>query len=182
METKSHFPKKMSWVRKVNFLEFVTLYVDFIINKRIEAEFRSFKDGFFAVCQNSSIDLFDPEELILLICGESHLDFDELERNTTYDGYTKDSTVVLNFWQIFRNFDHEKKKKMLFFVTGSSRAPIEGLSKLPFVIAKNGPDSDRIPTAHTCFNILLLPEYSTKEKLQKYLEIALAYEEGFGLI
>lgn len=30
------------------------------------------------------------------------------------------------------------------------------------MISRNGPDSDRLPTAHTCFNHLLLPEYTDK--------------------
>jgi ubiquitin-protein ligase E3 A len=41
------------------------------------------------------------------------------------------------------------------------------------IIAKNGPDSDRLPSAHTCFNALLLPEYSAKEKLVNLLNKAI---------
>eukprot|EP00960_Hanusia_phi_P014573 430137-Hanusia_phi.AAC.1 len=43
--------------------------------------------------------------------------------------------------------------------TGSDRSPIKGLGSMTFVISRNGPDSERLPTAHTCFNHLLLPEY-----------------------
>ena len=70
----------------------------------------------------------------------------------------------------------------------SDRIPVGGLAKLKLIIAKNGPDSDRflyscvqclaikciltpcrLPSAHTCFNVLLLPEYSTKEKMNDLL-------------
>ena len=51
------------------------------------------------------------------------------------------------------------------FTTGTDRIPIRGLSSLTFIISRNGPDSNRLPTAHTCFNHLLLPEYKTKNKL-----------------
>lgn len=44
---------------------------------------------------------------------------------------------------------------------------------LKFIIARNGVDSDRLPTSHTCFNVLLLCEYSSKEKLQERLQTAL---------
>lgn len=47
------------------------------------------------------------------------------------------------FWEIVHEFSDEEKKKLLFFATGSDRVPIGGLSKLQFVIAKNGGDSDR---------------------------------------
>lgn len=49
------------------------------------------------------------------------------------------------------------------------------------VISKNGDDSDRLPTAHTCFNHLLLPSYSSKEKLADKLTLAIEQSEGFGL-
>jgi hypothetical protein len=45
--------------------------------------------------------------------------------------------------------------------------------RLKLIIAKNGPDSDRLPSAHTCFNALLLPEYSAKEKLVNLLNKAI---------
>lgn len=40
----------------------------------------------------------------------------------------------------------------------------------------------RLPTAHTCFNVLLLPDYSTKEKLKDRLEKAVDYSKGFGML
>jgi ubiquitin-protein ligase E3 A len=76
----------------------------------------------------------------------------------------------------------EQKKRLLFFSTGSDRAPIGGLGSLPFVITRHGEDSDRLPSAHTCFNHLLLPEYKTKEKLQDRLLAAIDNAEGFGML
>ena len=40
----------------------------------------------------------------------------------------------------------------------------------------------RLPTSHTCFNHLLLPEYNSKEKIKEKLLIAIKYSKGFGLI
>lgn len=40
----------------------------------------------------------------------------------------------------------------------------------------------RLPTSHTCFNVLLLPEYSTKEKLRERLLKAITYAKGFGML
>ena len=50
------------------------------------------------------------------------------------------------------------------------------------VIARNGPDSDRLPTAHTCFNVILLPDYKNKEKLKERLLKAITYSKGFGML
>ena len=65
-----------------------------MLNRQIESEFQSFKEGFSLVCTNSSIGMFRPEELELLVCGEPNLDFAELERHTVYDGYSKDSQTI----------------------------------------------------------------------------------------
>ena len=58
---------------------------------------------------------------------------------------------------------------------------IGGLARLKLIISRNGPDTDRLPTAHTCFNALLLSDYSSLEKLQEKLSIAIDNAEGFGL-
>lgn len=44
-----------------------------------------------------------------------------------------------------------------------------------------GPDSDKLPTAHTCFNALLLPEYGSRDKLRSKLLTAIQNAQGFGL-
>jgi len=46
---------------------------------------------------------------------------------------------------------------------------------------RDGPDSSRLPTSHTCFNSLLLPSYRSKEKLADRLRLAILNSEGFGL-
>lgn len=61
------------------------------------------------------------------------------------------------------------------------RAPVGGLSNLELMIQRAGPDSEALPTAHTCFNYFLLPEYSDREKLRKKLLTAINNAEGFGL-
>ncbi len=68
------------------------------------------------------------------------------------------------FWRVVHGLQPEQQKQLLFFVTGSDRVPIKGLASLtpPFTISRAGPHSDRLPTAHTCFNHLLLPDYQVR--------------------
>lgn len=40
----------------------------------------------------------------------------------------------------------------------------------------------RLPMAHTCYNVLLLPEYNNKEKLKERLMKAIDYSKGFGML
>ncbi|XP_057670032.1 ubiquitin-protein ligase E3A isoform X1 [Diorhabda carinulata] len=171
-------------VTQENKYEFVDLYADFLLNKSVEKQFSAFYKGFQMVVDESPLELlFRPEEIELLICGSKNFDFDELEHSTEYDGgYTNESQIIKDFWSVVHALSLEDKRKLLQFTTGSDRVPIGGLSRLKLVIAKNGPDSDRLPTAHTCFNVLLLPEYSSKTKLKDRLVKAINYSKGFGML
>jgi ubiquitin-protein ligase E3 A len=73
------------------------------------------------------------------------------------------------------------KKAFLFFVTGTDRAPIGGLSRVSIIIQKQGPDSNSLPSAQTCSGVLLIPEYRSHAKLKSKMELALKHKEGFGM-
>eukprot|EP00854_Cymbomonas_tetramitiformis_P005952 gene5952-7156_t len=170
-------------VTNANKEQYVDLYVRFLLESGIERQFVAFKRGFRRLCGGPVLHLFRPEELEQLICGSPVLDFEALEKHTQYDdGYSKESRAIQNFWTVVHRLKQEDKKKLLFFATGSDRVPIKGLGNLPFVISRNGPHSDRLPTAHTCFNHLLLPEYDTEETLENRLMTAINNAEGFGLM
>uniref|UniRef100_A0AAV1UAM6 HECT-type E3 ubiquitin transferase n=1 Tax=Peronospora matthiolae TaxID=2874970 RepID=A0AAV1UAM6_9STRA len=162
--------------------EYVALYVDYVLNRSVCRQYAAFHHGFHQVCNHEVLSMFRWEELQLLICGNSDLDFEALEEATHYeDGFAANSRLIRDFWIVVHALPLEDKKKLLRFATGSDRVPIRGLSTLVFVISRNGPDSDRLPTAHTCYNHLLLPEYSSREKLKDRLLIAISEAEGFGL-
>ncbi|KAJ5077046.1 e3 ubiquitin-protein ligase hectd2-related [Anaeramoeba ignava] len=163
--------------------EYVDLYVEFELVKSIEQQFNSFHRGFKEVCEGMVLSLLRPEELELLVCGDPIFDFSALQAVCKYeDGYTATSQVIKWLWEILSSFSIESQKKFLFFTCGSDRVPVGGLTEMKFVISRNGPDSDRLPTAHTCFNHLLLPEYTSKEKLREKLETAIKNSEGFGML
>ena len=94
----------------------------------------------------------------------------------------RDCDLVLWFWDVVMAFSEAKKRRFLQFVTGNTR-PVGGLGSLvpKFKIVKNGEHSSRLPTAHVCFNVLLLPQYASKEWLADRLEKAIENDQGFGL-
>lgn len=67
------------------------------------------------------------------------------------------------------------------FLTGSDRIPIYGMSSLRIVIQSTSSGQDYLPVAHTCYNLLDLPKYSTKEILSTRLTQAIDHYEGFSL-
>ncbi|KAJ8541277.1 hypothetical protein K7X08_002093 [Anisodus acutangulus] len=113
---------------------------------------------------------------------------DDLRANTEYSGYSPASPVIQWFWEVIQAFSKEDKARLLQFVTGTSKVPLEGFSALQgisgsqkFQIHKAYGSPDHLPSAHTCFNQLDLPEYPSKEHLEERLLLAIhEANEGFG--
>eukprot|EP00611_Tribonema_gayanum_P020019 TRINITY_DN3580_c0_g1_i4.p1 TRINITY_DN3580_c0_g1~~TRINITY_DN3580_c0_g1_i4.p1 ORF type:complete len:291 (-),score=114.78 TRINITY_DN3580_c0_g1_i4:146-1018(-) len=160
---------------------FVALYISWLLRDSIQAQYDAFERGFLRVMGSASLSLLRAEELELLVAGSPAVDFDQLQKVAEYEGYTSDHETVKQFWQVVHDLDAEAKKNFLFFVTGCKRAPAGGLGRLTFKVQRAGPDSDALPTAHTCFNTILLPEYATPDKLRSRLLTAITECEGFGL-
>ncbi|CAE8608457.1 unnamed protein product, partial [Polarella glacialis] len=134
------------------------------------------------VCDSPLFNALHSAELEMIVCGEQELDFSQLKRNVHYDGFCEDMPYVNAFWQLMLSFDVVQKKRFLSFVTGSDLAPVGGLQELQLVIQRNGGEpTERLPTAHTCFNLLLLPEYGSTSKLERMVNCAMHNAEGFGL-
>lgn len=176
-EGGAHIP-----VTAENRKEYVDLYVSFLLETSVKKQFESFKKGFECVCNSPAFRLFDYRELELLICGSPSFDFSELRETATYYDFEEEDITIQHFWKIMDEMDIELKKKFLFFTTGSDRSPIGGLGKLKINITKHGDDSELLPSAHTCFNTLLLPPYKSYEKTKSKLLAAIENSEGFGLM
>ena len=162
--------------------EYAELYLDWYFNKSIKEVFASFERGFYRVFNRDLSKVLSAEELELIICGTQVLDFNELKKNCHYEEYTENSETIKYFWEILLEFNEEEKKKFLSFVTGCDRAPIDGLGSLPITVSNGGTKLNQLPSAHTCFNNLILPDYKNKEVMRKKIHIAMNYSEGFGLI
>ena len=160
--------------------EYVELCVNWFFNESIEEYYESFEKGFYKVFDKKLSKILSPKELELIICGTPTLDFNELKKAAQYEDYTPDSKTIKYFWEILLEFNEEEKKKFLFFATGCDRAPINGLSSLPFTISRNA-NIIELPSAHTCFNHLILPDYQNKELMKNKILTAINYSEGFGL-
>lgn len=166
---------------------FVQKYVDFLLTERIGPQFEAFETGFYRVCDSSLMTMFKccPSELEEVVCGSQTRDFEELRRSTVYEGHLVDGDTdfIKWFWEVVMSFGETKQRQLLQFVTGNDRAPVGGLGSLvpQFKIVKNGEHSNRLPTAHVCFNVLLLPAYSNKEFLADRLAKAIENDQGFGL-
>ncbi|CAD8203627.1 unnamed protein product [Paramecium octaurelia] len=169
-------------VTKENREEYIELYTDWYLNKLVKSQFDLLHSGFKSVVDGDGIKLFSGEELQALIIGLPHFDLKDLELVTKYDGYDDKSEYIRYFWSCIHSLSIEMQKRFLFFCTGTDRIPVGGLKSIKFVIQKHGEDTEQLPSAHTCFNVLLLPLYKKKETLRDKLMISLDNAEGFGLM
>lgn len=85
------------------------------------------------------------------------------------------------FWEVFHDLTLEDKKNFLLFLTGCDRIPVSGMEAIEITMQPVR-DDKLLPAAHTCFNLLDLPRYQTKEKLKYKLLQALEHRKGFGLV
>ncbi|KAM1225513.1 hypothetical protein ACFX13_044968 [Malus domestica] len=167
-------------------------YVDLVAEHRLTTAIRpqitAFLDGFTELIDKELISIFNDKELELLISGLPDIDLDDMRANTEYSGYSPASPVIQWFWEVAQGFSKEDKARLLQFVTGTSKVPLEGFSALQgisgsqkFQIHKAYGSADHLPSAHTCFNQLDLPEYPSKEHLEERLLLAIhEANEGFG--
>ncbi|CAO2636268.1 E3 ubiquitin-protein ligase NEDD4 [Lemmus lemmus] len=146
----------------------------------------AFKEGFFELIPQDLIKIFDENELELLMCGLGDVDVSDWKEHTKYkNGYSVNHQVIQWFWKAVLMMDSEKRIRLLQFVTGTSRVPMNGFAEL---YGSNGPQSftveqwgtpDKLPRAHTCFNRLDLPPYESFEELWDKLQMAIENTQGF---
>ncbi|KAB5581407.1 hypothetical protein PHYPO_G00175320 [Pangasianodon hypophthalmus] len=169
-------------VTKANRQKYVDLYIDFVFNKSVETQFRTFEEGFSHGNPFNFWRMFKPEELRDLLYGTSKYEWEELRQGVTCECCGPSDELIQNFWSVFFELNEEQQKKFLTFVYGTDRLPVGGLSKLQLKIVRhNYADADdRFPSVQTCYGILHLPNYSDIHILRDKLIHAITYCEVFG--
>ncbi|KAF7817048.1 E3 ubiquitin-protein ligase UPL1-like [Senna tora] len=175
-------------VTEENKHQYVDLVAEHRLTTAIRPQINAFLEGFNELIPRELISIFHDKELELLISGLPDIDLDDLRANTEYSGYTAASPVIQWFWEVVYGFSKEDKARLLQFVTGTSKVPLEGFSALQgisgsqkFQIHKAYGSPDHLPSAHTCFNQLDLPEYPSRQQLEERLLLAIhEANEGFG--
>uniref|UniRef100_A0A3B4DGE8 HECT-type E3 ubiquitin transferase n=1 Tax=Pygocentrus nattereri TaxID=42514 RepID=A0A3B4DGE8_PYGNA len=171
--------------------EYVRLYVNWRFLHGIEAQFLALQKGFNEVIPQHLLKAFDEKELELIVCGLGKIDIHDWRANTRLKHCTADSNVVKWFWKAVESFDEERRARLLQFVTGSSRVPLQGFKALQgkkcaagprqFTIHQIDASTNNLPKAHTCFNRIDIPPYESYEKLYDKLLTAIEETCGFAV-
>ncbi|XP_019488804.1 PREDICTED: probable E3 ubiquitin-protein ligase HERC6 [Hipposideros armiger] len=168
-------------VDQTNKKDFVSKYVDYIFNTSAKAIYKEFQKGFYKVCDKELLRVFQPEELMTAIVGNTDYDWKQFEKNSTYcEGYHKSHPTILMFWKAFHKLTLDEKRKFLLFLTGNYRQPVRGLQKMGIIFRCPETFSEKdCPRSLVCHNILDLPKYSTMERVEEALQVAINSNRGF---
>ncbi|XP_067431053.1 E3 ubiquitin-protein ligase NEDD4-like isoform X5 [Thunnus thynnus] len=166
--------------------EYIDLVIQWRFVNRVQKQMNAFLEGFTELILIDLIKIFDENELELLMCGLGDVDVNDWRQHTVYkNGYCPNHPVIQWFWKVVLLMDAEKRIRLLQFVTGTSRVPMNGFAEL---YGSNGPQlftieqwgtPDKLPRAHTCFNRLDLPTYESFEDLREKLLMAVENAQGF---
>ncbi|XP_072916770.1 E3 ubiquitin-protein ligase SMURF1 isoform X2 [Hemitrygon akajei] len=178
-------------VTEENKREYVRLYVNWRFMRGIEAQFLALQKGFNELIPQHLLKPFDQKEIELIIGGLGKIDIKDWKANTRLKHCTSDSNIVKWFWQTVEMFDEERRARLLQFVTGSSRVPLQGFKALQGSTGAAGPrlftihlidaNTENLPKAHTCFNRIDIPPYESYEKLYEKLLTAVEETCGFAV-
>jgi E3 ubiquitin-protein ligase HUWE1 len=153
-------------VTQENKEEYVQRVVEYRLVESVREQLDNFLKGFHEIIPPDLISIFNEQELELLISGLPEIDVDEWKNNTEYHNYSASSSQIQWFWRAVRSFDKEERAKLLQFVTGTSKVPLNGFKELEgmngvskFNIHRDYGNKDRLPSSHTCFNRKFSPVY-----------------------
>ena len=119
----------------------------------IEKQFQVLQKGFHEFVPAHLLKDFDERELELLVSGLGKVDVDDWRTNTRLKNCSPDTETIKWFWKVcvyvcvhvcvseavspclppsqaVESYDDEKRARLLQFVTGSSRVPLDGFKAL----------------------------------------------------
>ena len=65
-----------------------------------------------------------------LLGGLAQIDVEDWKKNTECHGYYEQDNTVVWFWKAVENYDNEMRARLLQFVTGTSKVPMNGFAEL----------------------------------------------------
>ena len=117
-------------VTEENKREYVNAQVRYRLTTSVTEQLENFVRGFHDIIPAELIAIFDEQELELLISGLPEIDVDDWRAHTDYHNYTANSPQITWFWRTVRGMSNEERAKLLQFVTGTSKVPLNGFKDL----------------------------------------------------
>jgi E3 ubiquitin-protein ligase HUWE1 len=190
---------------------YVQLLVEWHCEGSVRDQVCALRNGFDELMPPDKVNIFTPPELELLVGGVKDISVESLQQVCVYKGgyeeyehplqqhgphdpphdppraptsSTGSPNTVTFFWQILLEMTVHDRRRVLRFITGTTRVPLDGFDPcLQICRATRDDDVSKVlPSAHTCFNQLVLPEYTSKAMVKQQLLYALnESDHSFGM-
>ena len=178
---------KNLFIEKVIYYE--TLY-------KYEEQIERIRKGFCDLLGNKICKIFKPEDFIFMISGQNEIDLEDWKKNTIYKGYYNENHQTIKlFWEILSELSKDELFNFYHFCTSSIHVPIDGFNslkgvnnkiqkftiepKLSLILNEDNNNDFKLIEVKTCFNRILLPEYSNKNEMKKAFDIILGNDTSF---
>jgi len=153
-----------------------------LLTTRVKSQLAAFLEGLHTLVPDTLLSLWDESELELLLCGVREYSLTDLQASHTVVGLPvgRFSTVLGWLWQVLSHLGPEDWARFVRFCTGSSLLPPGGWAELKphLQISWSGAERGSLPSSHTCFNMIVLPDAQDYHQLERVL--LLAVREGSG--
>lgn len=162
--------------------QFVTSSLQYRLHE-FDAQVQAIREGLAVVVPLPTLMLFTGPEVMHLVCGDPQIDIALLKSVTSCKGHMNPDLITW-FWEVLEGFTQTQRALFVRFAWGRTRLP---RSKADFAAAgvefqiqpldKYSPAhaDGALPEAYTCFFLLRLPNYSTKECLLERLLYAINF-------
>jgi hypothetical protein len=166
------------FVTAENCEQYIALAIDYRVNE-MKPYLDEISGGLWENFNLKPPKFLDSSTLEYAACGEKGVLIESLKKVTTFYDVPEDQQAY--FWAVVEHFSNEQRSLLLKFVTGRSRLPVHQ-THVPFLkVDFTFGDTDRMPTASTCFGRLHLPRYTSVEKARKLMMLAIEYAGTFEM-
>ncbi len=154
--------------------EYIQLYVEYKLTKEPMAVLTPLLSGFWDVVPPTMTEAFAVQELRELLSEIPKLDTADWEQNTVpllETATPQQRQITAWFWEIVHALPQDQQRMLLRLITSVTNPPPGGFKRMDplFQITFNTKDEMHLPNMATCFNQITLPNYLSKEALERKL-------------
>lgn len=174
-------------VNNANKAQYITLLSSWKTSFAVMNNLTSFLTGFHTLIPKEILLEIGVtcDELCVMLNGKASVDIDELRAYCIYQSnrpdFSEDHPSVVNFFRLFREIPEDEQRLLLKFFTGSTKVPLDGYDPPLNITEGVDMDENSLPRAHTCFNQIVLPKYTSYDIMKLRVLFAIHNTEGFEL-
>ncbi|EGR31879.1 ubiquitin- hect domain protein, putative [Ichthyophthirius multifiliis] len=134
-----------------------------------------FVQGFYDVIplQYIKSENLNEEEFGLILNGNQILEVQQIQNIVSYYKYNEDNSIIRWLFEILEEFEQDKRKLFLYFVTGAF-----SICQNTKIYICQDDNTNNLPVSHICSFSLDLPQYDNKEILREKLNQSLEQQKA----